>query len=78
MGVVYTVRTRLQEIFDKRPYIKYKCSMNKDKRFELRLSRQELDALRRMADARGITCSELLAAYIQSKAKRENKWLERK
>jgi len=43
-------------------------------RFELRLKKQEREALERLAAKRGITMSEVMAGYIERAAKAEKVW----
>jgi len=45
-------------------------------RFELRLTPEESEALRRLAAIRGLTSSELIQRYIKRTAKREYVWCE--
>ena len=46
----------------------------KNKRFELRLSEQELNALNKMAELSEIDRSKLVAAWIRRAAKRKGVW----
>jgi predicted DNA binding CopG/RHH family protein len=46
----------------------------KDKRFELRLTQQEFEALHKLADSRGVDRSRLVAGMIRQASKRAKVW----
>lgn len=56
----------------------YRCILHdmadKTERFELRLTKMEAAALRKLADRRGLNLTDLIAGYIRRAAKREKIW----